>query len=175
MYMNVRMFNIVNMSNVLLFFVWYDSSPLICRWLGIRRCGKQLATVWRGRSEAEGAATVVLNCQKKSVILQVMFQEHSLKQYMLPALGPFIWIYNVISCVFKFLFDLPIFDQISTSYWVSLSYPPRSSQGHTDSWDVPCSNMADKRRKGRARKLLETVCSQGHAGSSWATYGHSLP
>lgn len=65
--MNVYTFEISNIS-----FVFYSSSPLICQWLGIRRCGKQLATASLDRSEEGGTATLALNCQRKSVILQVV-------------------------------------------------------------------------------------------------------
>lgn len=62
-----------------------------------------------------------------------------------------------------------------TARLILLSFPLRSTQGHIDSWDVSRCNVADKWCKGRARKLLEALRSQGHGGASWAAHGHSLP
>lgn len=64
------------LTYVFFIFVWhgFSSSLSICRWPGIRRCGKQPVTVSQGRNEAEGTATPALNCQRKSAILQVKLQ-----------------------------------------------------------------------------------------------------
>lgn len=42
-----------------------------CQSLGIRKCAKRQGTALQGRSEEEEIAMPALNCQRKSVILQV--------------------------------------------------------------------------------------------------------
>lgn len=51
----------------------------------------------------------------------------------------------------------------------------RSIKGHTGSWNVPCSHMADKQRAGWPRTLLEDLRTQSHPGAPWAAHGDPLP
>lgn len=61
------------------------------------------------------------------------------------------------------------------SEFSSISACLRSSQGHADPWNVPRCHVADKRREGRTRKLMEAVRTQIHTHPSWAAHGDALP
>lgn len=84
-----------------------------------------------------------LNCQKKSVILQV-----SLFSSQTKALS---------TCATQILFMLDLIC--------------RSPQGHTHPRDVSCRDLDDQRCEGRTWDPLEAARSEGYSGASRATNG----
>lgn len=132
------------------FCVVAHSSRPICQWLGTKKCAKQQATVSQGRSELGGAATPASNCQKKSVIPQVLLDPSRTKAQ---------------NCSRTF----------ATWPLLMLALIRRSPQGHARSWDVSRRHLADKRGEGRPRELLEAARPESDSGAPRAADGDPLP